>query len=66
MRAPIYDFTTRVSRAREPDELAAAIREITPAVKTIAEELKRTSVIRTARVIARNQRRAANPDLSRR
>ena len=66
MASRIYDFERHKSRMRERDELAAAIREITPAAKIIAEELKRTSVILTARMIACNQRRVANPDRSRR
>lgn len=62
MTTRLYDFERHKSRERERDELGTALPEIIPAAKIIAEELKRTSVIRTALIIARNQRRAANPD----
>lgn len=62
MATRIYDLERHKSRTRERDELHALIREITPAAKTIAEELKKHSIMRTARIIARNQRRTAKPD----
>jgi hypothetical protein len=62
----IYRLPTRSSRAREQTELAAAIRDITPALKTIAEELKRARTIHTARRLARNDPDGPSPDSSRR
>jgi hypothetical protein len=62
----IYRFPIKSSRPRARNELAAAIRDITPAVKTIAEELKRGSVIGAARFLARNERFEPSSDRSRR
>ena len=59
MASRIYDFERHKSNAGERDELAEAIREITPAVKTIAEEAHRHSMIRALRMIARRDRRGA-------
>jgi hypothetical protein len=61
MATRIYDFNADKARAREREELADAISEITLAVKTIAEELRRDSLIRTASAIDRRERKARRP-----
>jgi hypothetical protein len=59
MRKRVYEFPSDKSRVRERDELAAAIREITPSAKTIAEEACRRQIIRMCRIIARREVRDA-------
>jgi len=66
MESRIYDFERHRSSSRKREGLVAAIREITPAAKTIAEEMKRASIIRTSRMIIRNQRRESDADSSHR
>lgn len=56
--ATVYEFPKAKSSTLAAGELASTIREITPAIKTIAEEAHRRAVIRTCRNIARNDRRA--------
>lgn len=57
MPTRFYDFQSYKSRAREREELAADIREITPAVKVLAEAERRRTVARTCRMIARREKR---------
>jgi hypothetical protein len=57
MRSRIYEFPGDKSRARAVDDLAAAIREVAPDLKTLAEAERRRQVIRTCRVIERRERR---------
>jgi len=60
MERGAYKFRRHQSSGSERDELAATVREITAAAKLIAEELKRTSLIRTARTMARRKRRGSD------
>lgn len=61
MRQQGYKFQRHKSSARERDELAAAIREITPAVNTLAEEERRRHIIRTCEMMdGREQREEPN------
>ena len=62
----IYSNQHESSTARELAKLREEIREIKPYVKTLAEEKKRAQIIRTARQLARNERRKRHPDRSRR
>jgi hypothetical protein len=57
MSARIYKFPGNKSRARERDELAAAIRAIAPAMNTLAEEAVRRQTILTCQIIERHERR---------
>lgn len=57
MAGQIYNLPKHKSRARERDELAAAIREIAPAVNTLAEAERRRAIIRTCLIIGRREKR---------
>jgi hypothetical protein len=57
MAARIYKFARRRSTPDQTAKLAQAIREATPALNTIAEELRRQSTIETLNGIAARERR---------
>ena len=57
MPTKLYSIPKQPPSRRRSDELAAAIREIAPAAKTIAEELKRRSIIDSCDLVARNASR---------
>jgi len=53
MRNRLYRFPTRESRARDGEKSRATLEAIERHLRTLAEEQRRRSVIRSSRMIAR-------------
>lgn len=56
MPAKLYVFSKQLSSTAAAKELAAAIREVAPNLRMIAEAERRRQIIRTIRMIAQRQR----------